>query len=524
MSTPLANKTTISSRNKLAQLVGEHAFTTSKLRGSLQPLSQLQFQQQQHPVSQIARNPALKTPAIRTSTSLSSRTSNQSNGIPTSVRESKLHTAVRNLNNKTTAHSSTNGNHTGPPATTVKMPNNAASRLSQIAMRIPPATTRVDRRSTAISSTRTSSAIVNSRLTGPMSSRSPSVLSSVSSTNTLRQPTSRTNDGRIATNHIPDTNSIRKGLAKFSNPMECQRQFHALNQKLCEMKDTLKDRDLQVGQLQEQLKGSIDKGLCYALVVQYFSKMLKLDCPLNLPAECEQLKSRVAKLEVKESKYEEELDIIVSDYKNHIQVERDLRANIEKELEETRLTHSKELEDLSNAHRDELNDLKDENSAIQDELSDKIATLESDLDSKCKELSELRSNHEALTASYNKLEESLTKDKDARVKYAQEKVNQLQKDVDSLNSVLEMKSERMHALEKDSIMLAETQTELAKQKEFSKSLAQRLESLEAALDKRREEYEILIAEHEKIRQELKHERLDRRRTNVRRTSEIFSTP
>lgn len=306
--------------------------------------------------------------------------------------------------------------------------------------------------------------------------------------------------------------------------MECQRQFRALNLKLSEMKDTLEARDCKINQLQEQLNGTVERGLCYALIVQYFSNMLKLDCPIDLPNECKRLKTRIADLEAKENGYRQQLDTIVNDYQSHIQVEQDLRTLIEKELLDTKQAHSKVLEDISNAHRDELNDLRDTNTAIQDELSDKVATLESDLDLKCKELSELRSNHEALTTSFNKLEESLTKDKDARVKYAQEKIGQLQKDVDSLNSVLEMKSERMHALEKDSILLVDTLSELAKQKEFSKSLSQQLESLEAALEKRKEQYEILIAEHERIREELKHERLDRRRTNVRKSGEIFSTP
>lgn len=513
MSTPLADKTTISSRNKLAQLVGEHrAFTTSKLKSTI-PTS-----------SQVVRNSVFKTPATRVVPPASRISNLGHNGIPTSTtRESRLHqnAARQNNNNNSTnpiqSVATTNGGNS-LTATAIKPPSsaNSTSRFSHMASRVIPATTKIDRKSNAISSGLSSArqtSIGNSRLTGgTIGSRSPSVLSSVSSTHTLRQ-TSNHKDARPAvSNQPPDTNAIRKGLAKFSNPMECQRQFHALNQKLSEMNETLRARDHQVSELQEQLKSTVNRGLCYALTVQYFSKMLKLDCSVDLPSECKQLKSRIANLEDKENGYKQQLDTIVSDYQSHIKVEQDLRANIQEELTETRLQHAKVLEDLSNAHRYELNDLTDKNSAIQEELSDKIATLESELDSKCKELSELRSNHEALTTSFNKLEESLTKDKDARVKYAQEKVNQLQKDVDSLNSVLEMRSERMHALERDSILLSETQAELAKQKEISKSLGQQLESLEAALEKRKEQYELLIAEHEKIRQELRHERLDRRKT------------
>lgn len=314
---------------------------------------------------------------------------------------------------------------------------------------------------------------------------------------------------------IPDTNVARKGLAKFSNPIECQRMYQNLTSKIEQLEGDVKSCSKERDELQARLKQTIDTGVGYATTVQYFAMLLKLDLDTNLLEECDQLKARNKELIVNEQLYDNRLEAIELDYKNHLQLELDLRKDIEKELEETRVAHSEQLEGLNKAHKAEIDDLNQQHSIVESELRTTIQTLESDLSERGKELAELRKDYEVLDESYKKLEDSLTKDKDARVKYAQEKVNLLQKEVDSLNSVLEMRSERIHTLEKDSILLTETQQELASIKETNKALNQQLESLNAALDKRREQYENLLVETEKIRQELKQERKERRRMTMK---------
>lgn len=315
--------------------------------------------------------------------------------------------------------------------------------------------------------------------------------------------------------NIPDTNVARKGLAKFSNPIECQRMYQNLTSKIEHLESTVKARVKENDELQVRLKQTADRGVGYATAVQYFATMLKLDSDTNLLEECEQLKSRNTELLVNEKEFESKLEGIERDYKNHLLVELDLRNSIEKELEETRVAHSEYIERLTSAQKNELDDLNNKHSTVETELRNRIEVFELELDSKSKELTELRREYEVLDDSYKKLEDSLTKDKDARVKYAQEKINTLQKEVDSLNSVLEMRSEKIHALEKESLLLAETQNELTSLKDTNKALNQQLESLNAALDKKREQYENLIVETEKIRQELKQERKERRRMTMK---------
>lgn len=318
-----------------------------------------------------------------------------------------------------------------------------------------------------------------------------------------------------ASNYIPDTNVVRKGLAKFSNPIECQRQFQALSSKIRELNEINANKEAEINKLRDQLKGTLNIGVGYATTVQYFAKKLKLDSDVDLEHECEKLKARVEELTVNETEYEKKLDSIVDDYKNHLQVEQNIKNDLKRELEETRLAQSDELSQLKESHANELADLSERHSELKEKLDNRIELLETDLKARCKELADLRKEHEELNNNFNTLEESLTKDKEARVRYAQEKAIQLQKDVDSLNCVLEMKTEKIHALERDSILLSETQHELMISKDQIKALKQQLESMTAALDKKRELYENLLADHAKISSELKSERKERRRMTMR---------
>lgn len=350
-------------------------------------------------------------------------------------------------------------------------------------------------------------------------SRASSVVSSISSATTPKAPRlgvgSTITKSQTVKKPIPESTLVRKGLAKFSNPIECQRQFQALNQKIQSLNELVETKDTELGKLREQLEKSLKVGVVHAIVAQHFAKSLKLDCDVNLVDECENLKRRIQLLEVGEREYEQRLKSVVDDYKSQLKVEHDLRAKIELELEEKCSTHSTELATLKQVHTSELEDLKNEHNAVRKSLEERIESLELELKDRCKDLSEIRKDHEELTNDYNKLEESLTKDKDARVRYAQEKASQFEKDVESLNAVLEMKTERIHELEKDSLQLEEVQKKLAQREDANKTLMQQMESLNAALEKKRKQYEALIAQNEKLIQDLKRERRERRRMTMK---------
>lgn len=554
MSTPLANKTTISSRLKTTTIHNGDEQKESILK------EQGKIRSNMPPPSQIARNRALKTPAQPSASN--SRLANLVNGFPTSLRDTKssnaikqnFYTNVTKTNLRTQQHQTSTTGTTATTTTTISTNNvhnsngissstidktthhnNNKPTHQNISTKIPPHTvSRFGRQTMTTTSTKTPYTHLNnniaSRIVAPnsrissaasnrLNSRSSSVVSSNSSTATIskqnQQHLTSIPHSNALSNNIPNTTSVRKGLAKFSNPIECQRQYQALSLKIRQAREILEARENEIDRLQDQLKQSVQTSIGFATVVQYFAKKLKLDSDTNLLEECGLLKSQVDKLMIKDKEHQKELDAVIDDYKNLVQVEQNLRIQIESELEKERKVYTVDTENLKAIHTKELDDLTEKHSDIEKDLRSRIETLESDLTTKCKELSDITNDHECLKQSFNKLEESLTKDKDARVKYAQEKITQLQKDVDSLNSVLEMRLERVHALERDSILLTETQNELETQKDSNKALYQQLESLNAALDKRREQYENLFAEHEKIRQELVRERKERRRMTMK---------
>lgn len=391
--------------------------------------------------------------------------------------------------------------------------------------RIAPSTFGFSRSSSKVSST---SSAANPRVSntnnGPVTiARNSSTFTLTSRQNSLASSTSvhaatvrKSTIPSAKSSYVPDTNTVRKGLAKFSNPVECQRQFQALSSEIRQLNETNANKDKVITRLRGQLDDALKQGVGYATIVQYFARKLKIDSDeLDLESECQRLKVRVEQLLKNEAAYESRLEAAIEKYRNRLQLEQDLKENLKRELEETKAAHLSELMRVQETHTNELIDLVAQHSALKQELENRITSLEQELDMRAKELTDLRKEHEVLSDNYNKLEDSLTRDKNARVKYAQEKANQLQKEVDSLNSVLEMRTERMHALEKDSILLSDAQQELMIMKDNNKALKQQLESMNAVLNIKREKYENLMAEKERLVQYLKRERKERRRMTMR---------
>jgi DNA repair exonuclease SbcCD ATPase subunit len=515
MNTPLASKTTVSSRNKMAAGPNNHiqqstTATAAKTTTNTMTTSRLPprtaFKPPLNRTERTTANLAATSSRIALARSrLSGNTATSTATTPALAlgpKNSRLGVTTGATNHRLPSSSTLNSRHaTGNSISPNRISSFANSRSSS-------------KLSSISSSINNNNANHINNTSHKLSSRQSSLASSVQAS-AVKYTNSAGGSTIPASSYIPDTNTIRKGLAKFSNPIECQRQFQTLNSKLRELTVINDNKEKTIARLQDQLTGALNQGVGYAIVVQYFSKKLKLDNELDLEGECDQLKSKLNQLMANEHEFDQKLDSIVNDYKDQLKTEQDLKASIERELDETRVNHSNELVRIKDLHEKRIDDLETEHSTIKEELEQRIQTLETDLSNRTKELHDLKKEYDCLVNSFNKLEESLTKDKDARVKYAQERANQLQKDVDSLNSVLEMRTERIHALERDSIMLGEVQHELMKTEDQNKALKQQLESLTAALENKRVQYENILAEHEKISQELKRERKERRRMTMR---------
>lgn len=310
--------------------------------------------------------------------------------------------------------------------------------------------------------------------------------------------------------------TARKGLAKFTNPIECQRQFEALNQNIKSLKDEVVSKNKSILILNKQVQAAQAVGFGYAVCLQYFAEVLKLEnSKFNLVEERNSLRSEVKHLQAIQSKHSDAIELLKEDYESRLELQSDQFLLSENSLKAEISDYQHKVNELLKEHANQKTDLINEHAKIKEELESTIESLTEQLEARTKELELMRREHDSLSNRYQKLEETLTKDSDAKVKYAHEKIVQLQKDVESLNSVLELRNEKFHELERDSLKLTEVQGELKAHKDTIKSLKQQLESMTAALDKKREQYENLILEHEKVRQELKKEHLERRRLTMK---------
>lgn len=389
--------------------------------------------------------------------------------------------------------------------------NNSSYSRNQNSNFVAPKSTREAIRNTSHKAAPTNSTLVTPCV--PIKSRSSSIVSSVSSVATAQPISSNTNTSTANTVHPPATQ--RKGLAKFSNPIECQRQFQTLSLKIRKLNEIVEAREKEQDILQEKLDRASLYGTGYAVVAQYFATQLKLDQSENLMQECKNLKLRLEELLIREGQVKERELAIIDEYNQKLKTSNDLKDQISKELELATKEHSDKLEEINKQRQKEIDDLNGNNQLLKERLESRISELESDLNAKSTELTELRENYCNLKHNYDHLEESLTKDKDSRMKYAQERITQLQKDVESLTTVMEMRQERLHQLEKDNLGYLDCQNELKAHKEVIKSLNQQLESINAALDRKREQFKNLLCENERLKQELELENKERRRIKMR---------
>lgn len=349
----------------------------------------------------------------------------------------------------------------------------------------------------------------------PQTSFKPQIQRQLSTASTATTTSIKTSATTTAARTVASTAIVRKGLAKFANPIECQRQFQAFTERVTHLEEALASRKKELDDTRNNFERAIDLGVGYAIVVQYFAVKLKLDSDMDLVAECGQLKSQLGKFSTREAQFEERLQSVIDDYKTHIDTELDLRRAIEAEFEQSRVEHAQRLTTLENEHKEHLDGLETQHAAVKDELVSRIGSLESELQTRNRDYTDLKKEHEFLNEKFNKLEETLTKDKDARVKYYQEKNVQLQKDVESLNSVLDMKTERIHLLDKENIRLAECEEQLLASQETNKTLRQQLESANLALETKRKQVENLTVELEQLRQTLTLEHKERRRMTMK---------
>ena len=121
-----------------------------------------------------------------------------------------------------------------------------------------------------------------------------------------------------------------------------------------------------------------------------------------------------------------------------------------------RIKHQEELSQLLTQHKDEKSRLEQLRSSDTESLKSKLSEQEKKLQEAFKEeKTSLTSKINDMASHIKTMEESLTSGKDYRSKMAKSTITNLQQEVESLKTVLEMKTGEIHELRTDKVRLEE---------------------------------------------------------------------
>uniref|UniRef100_A0A131YK54 Microtubule associated tumor suppressor candidate 2 n=1 Tax=Rhipicephalus appendiculatus TaxID=34631 RepID=A0A131YK54_RHIAP len=293
-------------------------------------------------------------------------------------------------------------------------------------------------------------------------------------------------------------------------------------------------RTKELTMLKLQLRHASAGFASFAVVVQHLNAQVLQNNSFRIPKLSEELR-----------KSQEEIDkarIAIEEYKNKIE---ELKQSHEKEIialrEELEASHKKRTEELEAAHQNELTgyleaharkleemktfytDVVDSSrkssdetldamkqrhrekiDAINEEYSLQLDSINEDHQARYKELEQ---RYEALQQQYKQLQqqarefqESVLSDTDAKIQWLSKKNADLQKEVESLNVVLEMRANQIQNLQHAKIELERKEEELDRCKVKMQKMEARIEDLQELLNEKAKVQSQLSVENAKLRE------------------------
>lgn len=161
----------------------------------------------------------------------------------------------------------------------------------------------------------------------------------------------------------------------------------------------------------------------------------------------------------------------------HVQSIEHLNANHNKQIQDTRVTYDHQLVESEQAHQQEKQQLQTQ-------------------------LDILQQKYEALEVQAKSFEEALNKDTDSKIQWISTKNSELQKEVDSLKSVLDMKQAEIHSLRNENMKMKKALDELTLERHRVKKLQARNEELQALLREKVKFEKRLSFEHQSLKDQL----------------------
>nr|XP_037286014.1 microtubule-associated tumor suppressor candidate 2 homolog isoform X3 [Rhipicephalus microplus] len=293
-------------------------------------------------------------------------------------------------------------------------------------------------------------------------------------------------------------------------------------------------RTKELTMLKLQLRHASAGFASFAVVVQHLNAQVLQNNSFRIPKLSEELRKSQEEIE--------KARIAIEEYKNKIE---ELKQSHEKEIislrKELEASHKKRTKELEEAHQNELTgyleahtrkleemkafytdalDNSRKNSdetldamkqrhrekidAINEEYSLQLDSINEDHQAQQKELQQryeaLQQQHKQLHQQAREFQESVLSDTDAKIQWLSKKNADLQKEVESLNVVLEMRANQIQNLQHAKIELERKEEELDRCKVKMQKMEARIEDLQELLNEKAKVQSQLSVENAKLRE------------------------
>ena len=192
-----------------------------------------------------------------------------------------------------------------------------------------------------------------------------------------------------------------------------------------------------------------------------------------------------------------------------------LKENTQTVIHEKKLKHEEDIAKLMNKHKEEMISLEQSHTEMIESLKSKFTDQEAKLRSNFSdEKSSLDERISELNAKIKTLEDNLMHGSDYRLKTAQNKMTNLQQEIDSLKTVVEMRTSEVHELRAEKVKLEE-KLELFDQQQISiKKFTAQVEDLKEQLTAKCDIEQKIMEENRNLHHLVQRENFEKKRLSM----------
>ncbi|XP_023234351.1 restin homolog isoform X2 [Centruroides sculpturatus] len=273
-----------------------------------------------------------------------------------------------------------------------------------------------------------------------------------------------------------------------------------------------------------------------AVLFRYLTEELDPFSQTRLVSELEKTKESLGRAEEHLQQYKNEFEELKMKHSSEFsELANKLNKTYQEVVEELTLKHTAEIRELKNIHEQQLAEMSEAHMKQYQEAKEKHTMSLIDLESNhqrqiedmkrfhAEELEEIEYNHQqtrillsnqlkeleqqckGLKHQAKLVEEALQRDTDTKIQWISAKKADLEKEVDSLKTVLDMKRNEIHALRKENLEMKKELEKLPVAKEKIKMLQAKAEDLQALVNEKVQKERQLSCDHESLKESFEKE-------------------